>query len=213
MKLFLEKRKKNSNIGSHKINNKAMDYIAVKVDFRQLLEDIEYTNKVTKKFDVSKIITRNQYYELKDALVLWMLQHQFTENSIDGLEYTTGKYGDKIELVKLTISYGDTKCLLHQNLKRKMCEIFGLYEIKEDDFVEYIPSSYDDVEFDENHFRECISRMKTNRIRFIRESNDGNNFWGTIDSNGRSSNPWMRPYLVQLPYGGRRQIRIVDKNN
>jgi len=213
MKLFLEKRKKNSNIDLHKINNKAMAHIAVKVDFRQLLEDIEYTNKVTKKFDVSNIITRNQYYELKDALVLWMLKHQFTENRIDGLEYTTGKYGDRIELVKLTISYGDTKCLLHQNLKRKMCEMLGLHEAKEKDFVEYIQSVYDDVEFDENRFRECISRMKTNRIRFIRESQDNNNFWGSIASNGKSSNPWMRPYLVLLPYGGKRQIRIVDKNN
>ena len=190
-----------------------MEHIVVKVDFRQLLEDIEYTNKVMKKFDVSKIITRNQYYELKDALVLWMLKHQFTEKRINGFEYTTGKYGDRIELVKFTISYGDTECLLHQNLNRKMCEMFGLHEAKEDDFVEYIQSVYDDVEFDENRFRECVSRMKINRIRFIRESQNSNSFWSTIGMNGKSSNPWMRTYLGLLPYGGKRQIRIVDKNN
>lgn len=189
-----------------------MVHIAVKVDFRQLLEDIEYTNKVTKKFDVSDIITRNQYYELKDALVLWLLRHNFTENVLDGLEYTTGKYGDKVELVKFTISYGDTVCKLHQNLNRKTVELFGLHDAKEEDFVEYIPSVYDDVEFDENRFRECVSRMKTNRIKFIRESQDNNNFWSTIAMNGRSSNPWMRSYLGFLPYDGKRQIRIVDKN-
>ena len=189
-----------------------MVHIAVKVDFRQLLEDIEYTNKVTKKFDVSDIITRNQYYELKDALVLWLLKHNFTENVLDGLEYTTGKYGDKVELVKFTISYGDTVCKLHQNLNRKTVELFGLHDAKEEDFEKYVPSVYDDVEFDENRFRECVSRMKTNRIKFIRESQDNNNFWSTIAMNGRSSNPWMRPYLGFLPYDGKRQIRIVDKN-
>lgn len=190
-----------------------MEHIAVKVDFRQLIEDIKYTNKVTKKFDVSDIITRNQYYELKDTLVLWLLRHNFTENVINGLEYTTGKYGDKVELVKFTISYGDTVCNLHQNLNRKMVEFFGLHDTKEEDFVEYVQPTYDGVEFDENRFRECISRMKTNRIRFIRESQDNNSFLSTITLNGRSSNPWMHHYLVFLPYGGKRQIRIVDKNN
>lgn len=189
-----------------------MVHIAVKVDFRQLLEDIEYTNKVTKKFDVSDIITRNQYYELKDALVLWLLRHNFTENVLDGLEYTTGKYGDKVELVKFTISYGDTVCKLHQNLNRKTVELFGLHDAKEEDFKKYVPSVYDDVEFDENRFRECVSRMKTNRIKFIRESQDNNNFWSIIAMNGRSSNPWMRPYLGFLPYDWKRPIRIVDKN-
>ena len=58
----------------------------VKVDFRQVLEDITYTNRVMKTFDVSDIITRNQYYELKDSIVLWLLRHNFTENLLDGLE-------------------------------------------------------------------------------------------------------------------------------
>lgn len=194
---------------TEELNNRT----AVKVDFRQLLEDIEYTNKVTKKFDVSDIITRNQYYELKDSLVLWLLRHNFTENVLCGLEYTTGKYGDKVKLVKFTISYGNTVCKLHQNLNRKAVELFGLHDTKEEDFVEYVPSVYNDVEFDENRFRECVSRMKTNRIKFIRESQDNNSFRSTIAMNERSSNPWMRSYLVFLPYDGKRQIRIVDKNN
>lgn len=184
----------------------------VKVDFRQVLEDITYTNKVMKTFDVSDIITRNQYYELKDALVLWLLRRNFTENSLDGLEYTTGKNGDRVELVKLTVRYGDTECLLHQNLDRRMCEMFGLHDAKEEEFEEYVPSVYD-VEFEENRFRECIARMRVNRMRFLRERFDNNSFQQAVFTNDRSSNPWMRPYLGFLPLKGVTQIKISDKNN
>lgn len=183
----------------------------VGVDFGQLLEDITYTNMVMKTFDVSDIITRNRYYELKDSIVLWLLKHNFTENLLDGLEYTTGKCGDRVGLVRLTIRYGGTECLLHQNLDRKICEMFGLHDTKDEDFEEYASSVYD-VEFDESRFRECIERMRVNRMRFLRERLDNNSFWQAVAVNGGSSNPWMRFYLGFLPMDGRTRIRISDKN-
>lgn len=182
----------------------------VKVDFRQLLEDIDYTNKVTKAFDVSDIITRTQYYELKDRLVLWLLRHNFTETTFDGLEYTTGKYGDKVELVKFTVSYEDTVCKLHQNLDRKTREIFGITGM-EDICDEYVREEHD-VEFDETRFRECITRMKVTRMKFLRETMDNNNFWQSVCTNDRSAYPWMRVYLKFLPNNGNTAIWILDKN-
>lgn len=188
-----------------------MKSFEVKVDFGQLLEDIEYTNMVTKTFDVSDIITKGRYYELKDSLVKWLLRHNFTENTLNGLEYTTGKVGERIELVTLAIRYGDKECLIHQNLDMKICEMFGLHDAKEEDFEKYVYSEYD-VEFDEMRFREAISRMKTNRIRFIRESMNNNGFEHSLACNNRSTNPWMRPYLVFLPLEGKVPVRITDKN-
>jgi len=40
-----------------------MGQITLKVDFNQLLEDVAYTNAVSKSFDVNHIVTRNQYYD------------------------------------------------------------------------------------------------------------------------------------------------------
>lgn len=61
----------------------------VEVDFGQMLDDITYTNKVTKMFDVSDIITRQQYYALKDFIITWLLSNQYTTYTVDGTEYVT----------------------------------------------------------------------------------------------------------------------------
>lgn len=190
-----------------------MTKIKTTVNFKRLLEDISYTNKVMKMFDVSDIITRNQYYELKDSLVLWMLKHTFTENKLDGLEYTTGKYGDRVELIKLTIKYGDTECLLHQNLDKKTRELFNLHDTKEEDFEQYVPAEYDGVEFDENTFRESISRMKVTRMKFLREGMVNNEFWHMYALNVKSKNPWMKVYRFFLPLNGTTGIRIVAEDD
>lgn len=185
-----------------------MSRIRTTVNFSRLLEDITYTNKVMKTFDVSEIITRNQYYELKDSLVLWLLRHNFTENTLNGLEYTYGKFGNRVELVKLTLKYGDTECLLHQNLDRKICEMFCLHDAEEDDFERYVPAEYDGVEFDETQFRESISRMKVNRIKFLRESMANNEFLHAYNMNLKSKNPWMKVYKKMLPLNGNTGITI-----
>ena len=55
-----------------------MEKIKVAVDFKQLLEDITFTNKIMKTFDMSELITRNQYYQLKDYNIMWLAKHDFT---------------------------------------------------------------------------------------------------------------------------------------
>lgn len=190
----------------------AAQKIKVEVDFDTLLKDISYTNKAVKRFDVSDIISRTQYYELKDALVLWMLKHNFTENTLDGLEYTIGKYGDRVELVKLTIRHGATICLLHQNLDRKTREIFNLHDTKEEDFSEYSQPEYSEISFDNQRFITSLTRMKVNRLRFLRSSLDNNAFQSTVAMNGRSQNRWMEKYINFLPLKGGIGIEITDKH-
>lgn len=186
-----------------------MKKIKVNVDFGQLLEDIEYTNMVTKTFDVSDIITRGRYYELKDSLVRWLLLHNFTENIFNGLEYTTGKYGEKIGLVMLTVGYDGKLVKLHQPLDSKIGRFLEIEDGEPE--KEYVKEDYD-VEFDEMRFREAVSRMKTNRIRFMRESMANNSFESSLALNDKSTNPWMRPYLAFLPLEGKSPIEIHDKN-
>ena len=179
----------------------------IKVDFDRLLDDITYTNMVTKNFDVSDIITRNQYYELKDAIVLWLPKHSFTENFIDGFEHVIGKDGKKIELIKLTLKHGNTVCRVHQPNEKRVRVALGL--LSDVDSIEpYSIEPNNDVDFDETRFRESISNMKTNRLRFMRDSSP--NFGGTVINNLKSGNPWMKPYLELLPFKGKMPIEIID---
>lgn len=53
-----------------------MEKVKVAVDFKKLLEDITYTNKIMKTFDMSDIITKNQYYQLKDNIILWLVRYK-----------------------------------------------------------------------------------------------------------------------------------------
>ena len=81
-----------------------MEKIKVAVDFKQILEDITFTNKIMKTFDMSELITRNQYYQLKDYIILWLVKHDFTQTTIDDeYEYLISKTHKRIELLKLTI--------------------------------------------------------------------------------------------------------------
>ena len=186
-----------------------MAKIKVKVDFKQLLEDITYTNKVTKNFDVSDIITRGQYYELKDSIVLWLLYHNFTTVTVNGLEYLINKNGEKVDLISLTLTCGDTVCHLHQNLRKRFRKLFNI-DPEASGTVEYVFETDDTVEFDETRFRECLSRMKMNRIRFLREYFDkGRKFHNVLKGNLISSDPWMRAYVKLLPLDGRAKITII----
>lgn len=47
-----------------------MENVKVEIDFKRVLEAITYTNRYMKAFDMGDIITRNQYYQLKDNIVL-----------------------------------------------------------------------------------------------------------------------------------------------
>lgn len=186
-----------------------MKDIPVKVNFKQLLEDINYTNKVMKTYDVKDIITRNQFYELKDDLVMWMLKHPFgLEIEMNGLEYTEGTFGN-VELVKFIITYNGTECKLHQNLDRKMRELFWIPG-SEKATEKYVPEKYD-VEYDENNFREALSRMKVVRMKFKRSSMTSSEFWQMIAVNDNSKNPWMRQYLGFLPNFGKYRTEIVEE--
>ena len=186
-----------------------MAKIKVKVDFKQLLEDITYTNKVTKNFDVSDIITRNQYYELKDSIITWLLTHKFTNNHVDWLEYIVDKNGQPIELVALTLTYGDTICQVHQKLKSKLRKTLNI-DPEEKPTKEYVFNGQDDVEFDETRLRESLSRMKVNRLRFMRDRSESNEFFNTLAMNSRSNNPWMKAYIKLLPFNGRAKITIIS---
>lgn len=183
----------------------------VEVDFGQLLDDISYTNKVTKTFDVSDIITRQQYYALKDFIITWLLSNQYTTYTVDGAEYVTDRNRDRIQLVKLTLCHGDKQCKVHQTSTSKLRKIIGLPD-NTLSTEEYRQEPYDDVKYDETEFVTALSRMKVNRLRFMREMFDNNTFEQSLALNRRSGNPWMKYYLSFLPLKGKTGIKIVDKN-
>jgi len=191
--------------------NMARQKTTVEVDFGQLLDDISYTNKVTKTFDVSDIITRQQYYALKDFIITWLLTNQYTTYTVDGAEYVTDRNGDRIQLVKLTLCHGDKQCKVHQTSTSKLRKIIGLSD-NTPSTEEYLQEPYDDVKYDETDFVTALSRMKVNRLRFMREMFDNNTFEQSLALNRRSGNPWMKCYLSFLPLKGKTGIKIVDKN-
>ena len=184
----------------------------IKINFKQLLEDITYTNRMTKMYDVGEIISRNQYYQLKDGLVKWLLTHNFTKYTIDSIEYFVDNVGAKSPLVKLTVRYGDTTCLLHQPLNKQMYKILNIE--KDVPFeTEYVPVNYNkDYEpFNEEKFRECIARMMSIRIRFLRETLDDHGFWQAYMVNKNSNHPWMKDFRIFLPMKGACSIEITEE--
>jgi hypothetical protein len=190
-----------------------MEKVKVVVDFKQLLEDITFTNRSMKTFDMSEIITKNQYYQLKDNIVLWLVRHNFTQTTIDEHEYLISKTGERIELLKLTISYKDTKCLLHQNSEGKIRKALNFNPPKPA-VVKYEPVKYEGLELNtdtKSKFVQAISRLKAVRIIFLRNSLDFNGFDGSYASNIRSQDPWMVRYKFFLPKQGRADIEIIEK--
>ena len=188
----------------------------IEVDFKQLLEDISYTNQITKTFDVNDIITRSQYYQLKDSIVLWLMKHDITKTDVNGFEFLFDKNGRRMMLVKLIISYGDTKCLIHQNnygkIKKFVQDI--LDERKQKcTITEYVPKNYEGLEFDKDKFIDAISRMKVVRILFIRESTTINAFESCYEQNTKSRDPWMKAYRGFLPLNGKTEITIKERMN
>ena len=186
----------------------------IEVDFKQLLEDISYTNQITKTFNVNDIITRSQYYQLKDSIVLWLMKHDITKTDVNGFEFLFDKNGRRMMLVKLIISYGDMKCLIHQNnygkIKKFVQDI--LDERKQKCIItEYIPKKYEGLEFDKDKFIDAISRMKVVRILFIRESTTINAFKNCYNQNTKSRDPWMKAYRGFLPLNGKTEITIKEK--
>lgn len=184
---------------------------AVDIDFKQLLEDISYTNRIMKTFDVNDIITRNQYYQLKDSIVLWLMRHDITKTDVDEFEFLFDKNGRRMEVVKLTISYGDTKCLIHQNNEGKIKKVVQdiLDERKQECAIsEYVPNKYEGLELDKDKFTNAISRMKVVRILFIRESSTRNFFESCYAHNINSRDPWMKEYRKYLPSDGEVDIII-----
>ena len=188
----------------------------VDIDFKQLLEDISYTNQIMKTFDVKDIITRNQYYQLKDNIVLWLMRHDITRTDVNEFEFLFDKNGRRMEVVKLTISYGDTKCLIHQNNEGKIKKIVQniLDERKQECAIsEYVSNKYEGLELDKDKFTDAISRMKVVRILFIRESSTKNTFESCYAQNTNSSDPWMKEYKRYLPSDGGVDIIISYKEN
>lgn len=177
-----------------------MKRITIKVDFKGLLEDIVYTNMVSKAYDVSRVISRNQYYDLKDSLIHWLLGHKFSGKRVDGFEYVVGKDGERIELVKLTITYGGSEYMFHQKFNGKMKGLLGI-ESASDDMSLYQPEVFDG-EYDESRFAESIRRMMIARIRFMRSVLGHNGFGQALGLNRRSNNPWMAGCLSYLPHNG-----------
>ena len=189
-----------------------MEKIKVAVDFKQLLEDITFTNKIMKTFDMSELITRNQYYQLKDYIILWLVKHDFTQTTIDEYEYLISKTHQRIELLKLTISYKDTKCLLHQNAEGKVRKALGFNSPKPA-IVRYEPTKYEGIELNTDtklEFINAISRLKATRITLLRSTMDLNAFESSYATNLRSQDPWMERYRIFLPKLGRSDIEIVE---
>lgn len=183
----------------------------VDVDFKQLLEDISYTNRIMKTFNVKDIITRNQYYQLKDNIVLWLMRHDITKTDVDGFEFLFDKNGRRMEVVRLTISYGDTKCLIHQNNDGKIKKVVqGILDERKQECTtsEYVPNNYEGLELEKDKFSDAISRMKVVRILFIRELSTKNAFESCYAQNINSRDPWMKEYRKYLPSAGEVDIII-----
>lgn len=190
-----------------------MEKIKVAVDFKQILEDITFTNKIMKTFDMSEIITRNQYYQLKDYIILWLAKHDFTQTTIDDeYEYLISKTHKRIELLKLTISYKDTKCLIHQNVESKIRKALNLNPSKPAS-VKYEPTKYEGLELNTDtklEFINAISRLKATRITLLRSTMDLDSFENSYETNLRSQDPWMERYRIFLPKLGRSDIEIIE---
>ena len=190
-----------------------MEKIKVAVDFKQLLEDITFTNKIMKTFDMSELITRNQYYQLKDYIILWLVKHDFTQTTIDDeYEYLISKTHKRIELLKLTISYKDTKCLIHQNVESKIRKVLNFNPSKPTS-VKYEPTKYEGLELNTDtklEFINAISRLKATRITLLRSTMDLDSFENSYATNLRSQDPWMERYRIFLPKLGMSDIEIIE---
>ena len=183
----------------------------IEINFSSLLNDITYTNRVMKTHDVSHIITRNQFYQLKDKLIMWMINHKFTTTSVDGMEYTIDKNMEKLYLVKLTLSIGDTVCHVHQNFSKS---IRNRLQINPDNFeIKKYEPEYSYVEYDEEEFEKAIRRMRLTRIIFMRESTERNLFFGAYATNLKSGDPWMKEYISFLPRGGNVDFKVIKNDD
>lgn len=185
--------------------------IRIEIDFKQLLEDISYTNKISKKYNVSNIISRNQYYELKDALVLWLAKSDIVSTNIDGMEYTVGKNGDIIPLLKLTITYKDIRCPIHQNFRKRLKKLFNI-KFNEDSSERYVYHG-SEVEYNEEEFVSAINRMYAVRIKFLRATLGSDAFWATYNDNKirQGDMSWMVRYIDYLPNNEEGWFKIVEK--
>ena len=188
-----------------------MEQITLKVDFNQLLEDVAYTNAVSKCFDVKHIVTRNQYYDLKDSIILWLVKHNFTHNSVDGFEYVVDKNGERINLVKIRIVYKGKDYVFHQNVNSKLNRSLHIEPIENIETL-YHPENYN-AEYDEQRFIDAIHRMRIARIRFLRETVNHNDFCQALCFNNRSTNPWMKNYRSYLPHNGKWSFKIGELEN
>ena len=186
-----------------------MTKIELKVDFKQVLEDFVYTNMITKAFDVRHIVTKQQYYSLKDSIILWMCKHDIVEKSAGEVEWMGHPDWDKLWLITVKFTYKGTEYVFHQRLDHTWRAIPWIGK-ELTATKEYVPQKYD-IEYDEQKFSEAIERLKIARIRFTREQIPNNNeFWHTIYSNKNSKNPWMWNYLTYLPDNGREVIKIIE---
>lgn len=185
--------------------------IRIEIDFKQLLEDISYTNKISKKYNVSDIISRNQYYELKDALVLWLIKNDITTTNIDGMEYTVGKNGDIIPLLKMTISYNGFICQIHQEFHKRLKKLFN-NKFDKDSSERYVYHG-SEVEYNEEEFVSAINRMYAVRIKFLRATLGSDAFWKTYSDNKirQGDMSWMVRYIDYLPNNGKGWFKIVEK--
>lgn len=192
-----------------------MEKVKVEIDFKRVLEAITYTNRYMKAFDMGDIITRNQYYQLKDNIVLWLLRHQFTQTTVDGMEYLIDKNGGRVGLVKLTISYNGTKCLLHQNINDKIRKALKMGKGVLAATI-YDPIKYDGLELDNgavSKFTNAISYLRRVRIVMMRNMMDLNAFESAYAQNLKSGDPWMREYRCFLPNNGKSGIKVVELNH
>lgn len=119
--------------------------------------------------------------------------------------------GNRIQLIKMTLFHGDKQCKVHQTNTSKLRKIIGLPD-NTPSTEEYRQEPYDDVEYNETEFVTALTRMKVNRLRFMREMFDNNKFEQSLALNRKSGNPWMECYLNFLPLKGKTGIKIVEKN-
>lgn len=189
-----------------------MGQITLKVDFRQVLEDLVYTNMITKTFNVEHIITKTQYYALKDSIILWFCKHNVAEKDGGDVEWMYNPDWDNLWLVVIKLIYKGKEYVFHQRLDHTWKAIPWIGK-EVSPVREYVPKKYD-IEYDEEKFIDAIERLKIAKIRFIREMQQSHNdFWGTIYTNKKSKNPWMWNYLSYLPENGNVPIKIDELEN
>ena len=183
--------------------------VALKVDFEQVLEDLVYTNMITKTFDVRHIITKTQYYALKDSIILWICRHNIVEKGGGEVEWMEHPDWDNLWLVNIKLTYRGKEYMFHQRLDHTWKAIPWIGK-EVSPVREYVPKKYD-VEYDEQKFIDAIERLKITRLRFLREQENHNSFWKSVHTNKNSKNPWMRNYLSYLPENGKvNNIKIVE---